>query len=55
MIIFKMENIILIGDFNGRTGLLNDNQNLKMTPRTSSDHVHSILELSESHLIILEC
>lgn len=39
MINFKMRNIILIGDLNGRIGLINDNKKLKLSPRNSQDSV----------------
>jgi exonuclease III len=37
MITYKMENLILVGDLNGRIGTLNDNINLKLVPRKSDD------------------
>ena len=34
---FEMDNIIIIGDFNGRIGLLNDNVQKKLSARSSDD------------------
>lgn len=35
----KMTNIVIIGDLNGRIGLINDNEQLKLTPRISDDQI----------------
>ena len=36
---FKMKNIIMIGDLNGRVGLLNDNEHFGMKQRNSEDFI----------------
>ena len=37
MINFKIRNVIIVGDLNGRIGLLNDNEHLKLKRRNSKD------------------